>query len=855
MGHVRAPLVLYRSTFCGSNVVNSMSEGALNRISNLISIEDDLVKISALRQQFSKEKSTIDHKLNSVTKLQINSIISNLTKLNESSSKLTHIKLEINKVNSIYDESIGSIDNYDSIQRMTKANQFFKQVKNLLDDITGFRRNLDNLNSLIKNELDLIIDDITYPLDHLFKIHYNLTQLRNFQDYIEVFLDMLSDDLKAIINNIGTPLKVTVKNFDELLKEIIISLTEAIKEGNTQLVFKLVKIIDFEANEDLKVVLKQNLKLTENMVNIDYAKTRLRKRNYKKFLFDKLEESLIETFDQCIKHFLHDQMLVYDNLNWLEDEIIFVNDTLSQYFPKSWNINSFMQGVYYNKLHNFTMDIIKTDPPAEDLLRILSYDTHYNKFLVALQSIDDNKTVKAGKSIIGEDLKNIVLEDYLKVIVDKMEEWNENLIKSETQTFNRREVPPDLYNYHQVIEDEDANDQPIMLDIETAVYVLPDFKVALSMLKEQADVAAESGYGKILVGVIEHWSTCYIKRVVNYQEVIDEEFDNYMSIYNNERFLIKESKAKRLLRRRKSNDHINLDEMTQEELSQISKEGLIEYLAALGNTFEINTDRLQDKFLLTYKDKVHTTYKGAIEKAFEDTVTPSTELNAQVIRTIVDIIINDLYPALSQLFSKNWYEGSQKTYMTDDDKPMAQMIAETIGEYMEELRGYTTYDIYSVTFNVLLDTFIQAYIKIGIENILHGNGKKIDPGASKKFKSFGEAINRDVSILYTGLEHLFTRKDTSYLLNSLTAIEFLNDLATCENPMDFIPQMWENEILALFYYCSVEYVRGICLCRKDLDKNEINLLVNLLVKIQKQYHERVPLPTMITGTLNDFHFD
>lgn len=841
-----------------------MSDAALSRIANLISVEDDLVKVSSLREQFIKEKASIDVKLNNATKLQIDSILSNLTKLTKSSGKLNNIKAEINKINAIFDDSITNLTEYETMKIMTSVNKTLTQVLNLQFDISNFKRSLDTINELIDYEYLIILEDITYPLQTIFKIHYNITQARNLLDYLEVHSKTLSDDLKSILRRLILPLRTTVKKFDDLLKEVIISLTEAVKEQNNELVFKLIEIIEFETKEDLKLALETKLEVNSNLSNMNYGTTRLIKRNYKKFFYDKLEESLQETFDKCVEHFSEDKMMVYDNLNWLEDELVFVNDNLSLVFPKHWDVNGFIQNVYYNRLHNFTMDLIKTDPPAEDLLRILAYDTHYNKFLLALQSLDDDpkapgdkskrKSMKPqSRSIIGEDLKNVVLEDYLKVIVSKMEEWNENLMQQETKTFSERAYPPDLYNYHQVIEDDDAQDQPVMLDIETAVYVLPDFKTPLTMLKEQADVAADSGYGKILVGVIEHWSNCYIKRVINYQQIIDEEYDNYMSIYNNERFLIKESKTKKLFRRKRP-AYVNLDEMTQEELSNISREGLIEYLAALGNTFEINTDRLQDKFLPSYKEKVHTNYQGQIETSFEDTVTPSTELNAQIIRTIVDIIVNDLYPALSQVFTKAWYDDANQKHLTDN-KNMAQRVVETIAEYMEELRGYTTYDIYLVTFNVLLDSFIASYIRIGYENILHGEGKKIDPTAVKKFKSFSEAVGRDITIIYGGLEYLFTRKDAAYLLNSLRAIEFLGDLGTCENPLEFIPQMWENEILGSFYYCSIEYIRGVCLCRKDMDRNQVNLLVNQLVKIQKTYHEQVDPPAMITGTLNDFYYN
>ena len=89
----------------------------------------------------------------------------------------------------------------------------------------------------------------------------------------------------------------------------------------------------------------------------------------------------------------------------------------------------------------------------------------------------------------------------------------------------------------------DADKNEVQLTIDLNVYVMPDFKIALTMLKEQADVAAESKYSRILVEVIESWSECYVKRIANFREVVEDEMDRYMSVFNNEGYLIKESKA------------------------------------------------------------------------------------------------------------------------------------------------------------------------------------------------------------------------------------------------------------------------------------------------------------------------
>lgn len=827
-----------------------MTDVALSKIAGLIKSEEDLVKISQLRLQFVKEKASVDSKLSTMSQLQIDSIMTNLSKLNSAAVKLNTIKANINKVNQVHDDSITKIKDYSAISTMTTVNQFLGQVEALYHDIAGFKAYLQHLNTKTERELNTMKSDLGYPLPNIFEIHFLLNQARNFADFLQLDSLRLSDDLKSIVYKIVSPLRASVKLFDELLAEAITSLTEAVKDGNTALAYKVVKIIEFENSEDLKFALMQQLGLgSKDTRTIAYETFRNSRRGYKKFFNDKLEESLIETFQQCVEHFSHDKMLVYDNLDWLEDELRFVSETFAGLFPAQWGISTFIQNVYHEQLHKFTMSIIKTDPPAEDLLRILSYDLHYTKLV---GSLDDKKKVP---SIIGEDLKGEVLEDYLKIITTKMDEWNTNLMNQEKRVFTTRNdgTAPHSYNYHQVFEDY-INDQELaMLEIDAMVYVLPDFKIPLTMLKEQADVSADLGYSKILVGVIEHWAKVYNERTENYRIIIEDEFERYMLCFNNEQFLVHQSMMKRIFRKKDKNlEPIDVENMTNDELQAISPQGLIEYLIALANTYEINTDRLQDKFLPTYKDKTHPLYHGRIERAFEDTLGPSTEIISQVVRYVVDIIVNDLYPALSSTFTKSWYE--DKAPRGGDDVRDSQRIVETIGEYMSEIRMYASYDIYQVTFNVLLDTFILSYLKIGYTNILQGDAKKIDATAVKKYKSFSEAINRDISLFYSSLEGLLTAKDREYLYSSLNALEFCGVMATMDNPLEFIPHMWENEVLPMFYYCSVEFVRGICYCRKDLEKAEVNNMVDKLVKIQRDYHVNNEPPQIPVGTLTDFSF-
>lgn len=832
-----------------------MNEAALSRISSLIKVEDDLQKIEGLRLQFVKEKTSIDVKLHHTTQEQIQSVVSNLEKLKTSVNKLGNIKANIDRINTIHEETVVNSREYDTLKSVTSVYQTMMQVQNLYTDIANFRQYIDHIESMIEAEFKAVNESIEYPIDNIYRIHFNVTQARNFSEYLEQESEMLSDDTQSIIRRIVTPVRKIVRGFDDLLKEIIISITEAVKEGNVEMVHKIVRIIEFEDTEDLKLVLNTNLDTTtqEQKRTANYSKYRAHFRHYKKFFFDKLEESLADTFDKCVDHFEKDPLLVYDNLDWLEDELIFVERTLALLFPPEWEISNFVFNAYYNILHKFTMDIINTNPPAEDLMRILMYDTHYNSFIVSLFGAEKVKATST-KSILGDELKETVLDDYLKVIVSKMTEWNEVLIAQEAEVFVNRDEAPDYYSLTQTIEVVDQYDHTESRDITSEVYVLPDFKTTLSMLKEQADVAADSGYGKVLVGVIENWSVCYIKRVEAYLRLIETEMQKYMSVYNNDHFLNKASRTKRFLRIQQPNSEpaYDVENMTAEELAKISKPGLVDYLVALGNTYEINHEKLTNKFLPKYQSKVHPTYQTRIQHAFEDTAIPEDELNALVTRALVDIVMNDLQPALSTVFTSNWYDNERN--QNAGELNMAQKIVKTIEEYMLDMRGYATYEMYNFTFTVILDSFITTYLRIGYNNILHGDGKKIDPTAVKKHKSFAEAVSRDTGIFYHGLENLICSRDSLYLVKSLSSLEFLVTLATCENISEEVPEIWEHEILETYYDCSVEFVRGVLLCRKDTDSKTVDPIIERLIEIKDRYHQAVPVPEMHVITLSMFTY-
>ncbi|KAM9911324.1 hypothetical protein OXX69_003618 [Metschnikowia pulcherrima] len=162
-----------------------MNEAALSRISSVIKVEDDLQKIEGLRQQFIKEKTSIDVKLHNTTQEQIESVVSNLDKLKLSVNKLGNIKANVDKINTIHEETVTNAREYETLKSVTNVYQTMMQVQNLYTDIANFRQYVEHIGNMIAAEFDAVSESIDYPLLNIHRIHFNVTQARNFSEYLE----------------------------------------------------------------------------------------------------------------------------------------------------------------------------------------------------------------------------------------------------------------------------------------------------------------------------------------------------------------------------------------------------------------------------------------------------------------------------------------------------------------------------------------------------------------------------------------------------------------------------------------------------------------------------------------------
>ena len=79
--------------------------------------------------------------------------------------------------------------------------------------------------------------------------------------------------------------------------------------------------------------------------------------------------------------------------------------------------------------------------------------------------------------------EQVLIEDYLKLIIKKLEEWTANLMNTEIEAFTKREEPPEV--------DSDG------------LYGMQGAVILFQMVNQQVDLAMDSGQGLILARVVE----------------------------------------------------------------------------------------------------------------------------------------------------------------------------------------------------------------------------------------------------------------------------------------------------------------------------------------------------------------
>lgn len=649
---------------------------ALSKISQLLKTDDDLDKISTLKEQLIQEKLTLEVELKSRSQKQLDNILEKFQSLQLCQDQIKNLKNFIRDINVVANESFDSIERYELINKLTKIHEIFEIVITISERIADFQNELTEVDEMIVNE-DYENIDIDHKVGNLLPIHYKLTKLLDFRDQILELSKFASDDSKFTVKRLFTRVNPVVIKFEQMISNIISGLVESVKIGNNSLVIRLAKIIEFEEVHDNRIrskreILQRSISEKDRKWGIDKllfeqiisgtVADRVEERGYKQFFINKIQESIKEIFENCWATFESkgeepELFEILQNLDWVFSDLKCVQQDLTRLLPSTWDIFDIYFHFYYEELNKVVNKLIEREPETYFILDILEFDEKYRE-------ITKNEFgPKYGKTIIGENSKNQLLDDYLNLIVMKMNEWMGNLMKTEQDLFRSRLTAPE----------QDAE----------KLYALEGSKIVFQMFTQQCDVASGSGQGKILDGVISKFSQLLIDRQNEWSKIIKSEVSKLITLNNRER----------------SKNHGN----DEEEIEPVPP-GLIEYLIALGNDQMRGAD-YTEAISNKYGSMVSKKYQQSITQNLENAIDGFANLAKQCCDGLIVLIFDDLEMVFKKIFDKAWFSNK------GDGDNFVQLISDTIYEYFGDFNESMNQYLFEILTEEIIEEVVLRYLK------------------------------------------------------------------------------------------------------------------------------------------------
>lgn len=318
-------------------------------------------------------------------------------------------------------------------------------------------------------------------------------------------------------------------------------------------------------------------------------------KHYRSKITKTITETIHFAFDQSYERYSRDPGAFLDNLGWIYQDLIRIESDVVPCFPPSYDMYAFYIKEYHRDLNATLQRLIASEPEASILLHLHAWIKEYKKSM---------KELNVPPELIDPPLLNgeeqSLIEDYLKLIVKKLDEWSSNLMKTEIQEFTTRAMQPEV--------DSDG------------LYGTQGAVILFQMVNQQIDAAMESGQGAILARVVEEISRVMRGIQDQWTKVVEAEFKK------------------------------------QTEKPEEVVGGLAEYCLALAND-QIKSADNTEALLAKLEPLVSEKYRVPINEKLNDAIDGNLDVAKKSIQTFVAIIFNDLKPATKQLFQTAWYDG------------------------------------------------------------------------------------------------------------------------------------------------------------------------------------------------------
>ncbi|KAJ3211678.1 SNARE-binding exocyst subunit S6 [Dinochytrium kinnereticum] len=597
------------------NFETEAREAAVFRIQEILKHPDDLVnKLALVRKKLAAERASIDAQLRTAVETQLEEIQHGMDVLNFSEKETSQIQTNLSSIDSLWSTSKNNISNYSRIKTISRTHQNFVATKILVEQ-------LQKLNTQISRVQKILRDDSSNPDstgENLLFVHYQLQMLEAFRDNTLRKSRSSPDDVLDTLRNYFERVDDISEAFEAYLWMVGSRTLDLVKSGNTGAVIRLVKIIETEeqADEYASMMEADNPDAEEN----DEDQIRAVK-GYRIKFFDVVREAIGKQVKLMYEQNSGDLPKLLQTAELIIDDLILIHDELEPRFPRKYNIFQFFVLEYHRSIYDMVNMIISRPMEAGAILLLLKWVRDYYSSM--------NGRLGVGEELLEprllDDREEELILEYIKLVRQKLSEWLNNLLNTETRDFLDRISPPE----------SDSN----------GIYLLSGSVIVFQMFNQQVDVVSQSSRGPLIFDVIVECCNAIEEFQKAWTKILEKE---------NQRFFEKDKEI---------------------------AEGLPEYIVALANDSLRGTE-FSEVIINRIDSMVDEPFKTQANLKLKALLDGFMKLARRCYGILIDISIKDILPATSRFYCNEWYEqnlmqlvvGTFEDYCSDFQEHMQEYL-------------------------------------------------------------------------------------------------------------------------------------------------------------------------------------
>jgi exocyst complex component 3 len=625
--------------------LKKMEPSATAKIAELLRHQDDLDKVSEIKQKLARENAVVDGQLKAGVQAQIAVLTKGCERLTEARGRIDNVRDDIMKIQRLRIDSKDSVENFDKINRVSRTLQSFENTERFLDNFKTMSDELNQIQFLILEDGNFGIES---SMPNLLTVHYLLSILRDVEDEAWFHAQTCTEDIRRTIAKHFSPLDKTVEKFDHIIFAVAECLLEIMRTGDPSLVVRVAAIVDYEEKQDLVADISNEIQNSsqDNVLRSLNKIFRVR-RDYPARFFRAIEESIAATFDNCMEEYSPKDTPVelLQNLGWIFSDLITAKENLVHCMPERWNIFDKFVQYYHSQAYHCLAKIMEYEPTASSILHILDYVKEYYQTMEKELGVGLEKLVPP----LLDGKEDSLYDDYLALLVSKLREWYNNIVRTEKEPFILRQSAPETSN--------------------EGLYGMEGEADMFKLVTQQIEVAASSGQGRILAGCIEECAKILRERQKDWTRVLKTEVQK------------------------------ELNDITEEGEESSIPPGLFGYIIALAND-QMRAVDYTESISSKRAESVSKKYKARITSSLDEVVSGFIDMVKLCIQGMLDLIFNDIRVPFREIFrSSDWYKG----------RPMNQII-DTIAEYASDCQQYQIPVVFDVFMQDLLEDTLLAYL-------------------------------------------------------------------------------------------------------------------------------------------------